>query len=77
MKVEFEKLEETINQLKEELIQIVETTGLNSYDTLNCSQELDKHISVYQRYLQYPSKKASVQLKSMRRSELPSKQYNN
>ena len=45
MKVEFEKLEETINQLKEELIQIVEATGLNSYDTLNCSQELDKHIS--------------------------------
>jgi len=43
MKVEFEKLEETINQLKEELIQIVEATGLNSYDTLNCSQELDKH----------------------------------
>ena len=77
MKVEFEKLEETINQLKEELIQIVEATGLNSYDTLNCSQELDKHISIYQRYVQYASKKASLQLTSIRRSELPSEQYNN
>jgi len=60
MKVEFEKLEDKINQLKIELIQIAEATGLNSHATLYCSQELDKHITIYQRYLQYPSMKASV-----------------
>ncbi len=48
MKVDFEKLEEKINQLKMELIQVVEATGLDSYDALYCSQELDKHITIYQ-----------------------------
>lgn len=59
MKVDFEKLEENINQLKKELIQIVESTGLNSYDAIYCSQELDKQIIMYQKSV-YPTLKATV-----------------
>ncbi|MDE3841102.1 sporulation stage 0, Spo0E-like regulatory phosphatase (plasmid) [Bacillus methanolicus] len=51
------ELEERINQLKKELIQISEATGLNSYDTLYCSQKLDKLITMYQKQLQLSYKK--------------------
>ena len=42
-------LEYRINELKKELIQIVERTGLNSRETLVCSQKLDKLITIYQK----------------------------
>ena len=51
MFVEVDKLEDKINELKKELIQIAAATGLNSYDTLHCSQTLDQHITTYQQYL--------------------------
>lgn len=51
MIVEVDKLESRINQLRQELIEIAEATGLNSHDTLHCSQTLDKHITIYQKYL--------------------------
>ena len=35
------ELENRINQLKKELIQVTKVTGLNSHDTLCCSQKLD------------------------------------
>ena len=41
-------LEFRINELKKELIQIVERTGLNSRETIDCSQKLDKLITIYQ-----------------------------
>ena len=46
---EIDELEYKINELKKELIQIAEATGLISHETINCSQELDKHISNYQK----------------------------
>jgi hypothetical protein len=52
MFVEVAKLEDRINELRKELIAIAETTGLNSHDTLHCSQTLDQHITIYQKYLQ-------------------------
>ena len=42
-------LEYRINELKKELIQIAERTGLNSRETLVCSQKLDKLITIYQK----------------------------
>jgi hypothetical protein len=44
-----DQLIEKINQLKIELIQIVKETGFNSPDTLCCSQELDRYITIYQK----------------------------
>jgi stage 0 sporulation regulatory protein len=41
-------LEYRINQLKKELIQIAERTGLNSRETIYCSQKLDQLITIYQ-----------------------------
>ena len=55
MFVEVDKLEDRINQLRRQLIETAETTGLNSHDTLHCSQTLDKHITVYQKYLKFNS----------------------
>jgi stage 0 sporulation regulatory protein len=46
------ELENRINQLKKELIQVTKATGLNSHDTLCCSQKLDELIAIYQKYLQ-------------------------
>ncbi|HHW38191.1 MAG TPA: aspartyl-phosphate phosphatase Spo0E family protein [Bacillales bacterium] len=45
-------LENRINQLKSELVRIAELTGLNSHDTISCSQKLDELIIVYQKHLQ-------------------------
>ncbi|SMQ86868.1 Spo0E like sporulation regulatory protein [Bacillus sp. OV166] len=45
---EIEKLEDRINQLREELIQIAKATGLKSNETLRCSQKLDDLITMYQ-----------------------------
>jgi len=44
-----DELKYKINQLKEELIQIVRTTGLNSHETIDCSQKLDQYITIYQK----------------------------
>ena len=44
-----DELEYRINQLKKELIQIAELTGLNSHETIYCSQKLDQHITNYQK----------------------------
>ncbi|RFU64716.1 aspartyl-phosphate phosphatase Spo0E family protein [Peribacillus glennii] len=44
-----DQLEVRIKQLKKDLIRIVEATGLNSHETLNCSQKLDKLITDYQK----------------------------
>ncbi|MDQ0199937.1 aspartyl-phosphate phosphatase Spo0E family protein [Neobacillus ginsengisoli] len=46
---EIEKLEDRINQLREELIQIANETGLNSNETLRFSQKLDDLITMYQK----------------------------
>ena len=40
--IEIDELEDRINQLKKELIQIAEETGLNSDDTIRYSQKLDE-----------------------------------
>ncbi|WP_338451032.1 aspartyl-phosphate phosphatase Spo0E family protein [Niallia oryzisoli] len=44
-----EELEYKITQLKKELIQIAEETGLNSHETIYCSQKLDQYITIYQK----------------------------
>ncbi|MBT2735703.1 aspartyl-phosphate phosphatase Spo0E family protein [Bacillus sp. ISL-7] len=46
---EIDELEGRINQLKKELIQITEVTGLNSDETICCSQKLDQLIMIYQK----------------------------
>ncbi|MFB5281212.1 Spo0E family sporulation regulatory protein-aspartic acid phosphatase [Peribacillus sp. Hz7] len=43
------KLENKIYQLRKELIGIAEKTGLNSPDTICCSQKLDQFITIYQK----------------------------
>ncbi|MDQ0221275.1 aspartyl-phosphate phosphatase Spo0E family protein [Peribacillus cavernae] len=48
--MEIYELEKTIDQLKIEMVQIAEKTGLNSHDTLSCSQKLDKLITIYQKH---------------------------
>jgi hypothetical protein len=45
MFAEKKQIENRINQLKMELMKIVEKTGLNSTATLCCSQELDQLIT--------------------------------
>ena len=55
------ELENRINQLKKELIQVTEATGLNSHATLCCSQKLDELITLYQKYLQHSYKKEKGQ----------------
>lgn len=60
MFVDIEVIEERINQLKKELIQVVSSTGLNSMDSLRCSQELDQHITTYQKYFHQSTQKAKV-----------------
>ena len=49
--IEIDELEDRIKQLKKELIQIAEETGLNSHDTLCCSQKLDELITIYQKLM--------------------------
>lgn len=55
-----DNLEERINQLKEDLIQIVEATGLNSPETLYCSQKLDQLITTYQKNHKLNDKKEKI-----------------
>lgn len=47
---EMVRLEKRIQQLKRELVHKVEVTGINSDETLNCSQQLDKLIFTYQKF---------------------------
>ena len=51
MFTEVDNLESRINELKKELILIAKETGLNSQDTINCSQKLDQLIVYYQKTL--------------------------
>lgn len=46
---EMKELESKIDDLKKELIRISELTGLNSPETLYCSQRLDELITIYQK----------------------------
>ena len=48
MYAKVDELERRIEQMKEDLIRIVEETGLNSYDTLSYSRKLDELILKYQ-----------------------------
>lgn len=50
MAIEIEELQDQIKILKTELIQIALTTGLNSQDTICCSQKLDQLITIYQKH---------------------------
>ncbi|MCQ6281751.1 aspartyl-phosphate phosphatase Spo0E family protein [Bacillus sp. EB600] len=47
--IELDEIEYRINQLKKELIQIAEITGLNSRETIYCSQKLDQLITIHQK----------------------------
>ena len=47
--IEIDELDDRINQLKKELMQIAEETGLNSNDTICYSQKLDELITRYQK----------------------------
>ncbi|MDQ1005284.1 stage 0 sporulation regulatory protein [Neobacillus niacini] len=49
MVIEIDELEHQINQMRKDLILIVEETGLNSDDTLRCSRKLDELITLYQK----------------------------
>jgi len=44
-----EKLENRINQMKKTLVLVAKKGGLNSHDTIWCSQELDELIIKYQK----------------------------
>ena len=47
--IEIDELDDRINQLKKELMQIAEETGLNSNDTIRYSQKFDELITRYQK----------------------------
>ncbi|MFJ7975770.1 Spo0E family sporulation regulatory protein-aspartic acid phosphatase [Peribacillus sp. NPDC096379] len=47
--IEIDELDYRINQLKKELILIAEATGLNSHETICCSQKIDQLITIYQK----------------------------
>lgn len=47
--IELGELKYRINQLRKELIQIAEISGLNSRETIYCSQKLDQLITTYQK----------------------------
>ncbi|MBZ5753764.1 aspartyl-phosphate phosphatase Spo0E family protein [Metabacillus rhizolycopersici] len=47
--IELDEIEYRINQLRKELIQIAEITGLNSRETIYFSQKLDQLITIYQK----------------------------
>jgi hypothetical protein len=42
--IEIDELEYKINQLKKELFQIAKANGLDSHETICCSQKLDHSI---------------------------------
>ncbi|MBZ5753280.1 aspartyl-phosphate phosphatase Spo0E family protein [Metabacillus rhizolycopersici] len=47
--IELDEIEYRINQLRKELFQIADITGLNSRETIYCSQKLDQLITIYQK----------------------------
>lgn len=49
MVVEIGKLAEQIQMMRNELLLTAETAGINSQDTLRCSQKLDQLIIAYQK----------------------------
>jgi stage 0 sporulation regulatory protein len=44
-----EELEKEVDLLRIELIKIAKETGINSHETLSCSQKLDELITIYQK----------------------------
>lgn len=58
-------IENQIEQLKNKLLMVAHVSGLNSHDTIRCSQKLDEFIVIYQRCLQhsYQKNKPAVKLK--------------
>jgi hypothetical protein len=60
MIIEIEEIEDQIKLLKIEMIQIAKTTGLNSQDTICCSQKLDEVITIYQKHQQTSYEKCNV-----------------
>ncbi|WP_428912024.1 aspartyl-phosphate phosphatase Spo0E family protein [Niallia sp. Krafla_26] len=54
-----DEIENKINDLKIKLVQIAETKGINSHETLCCSQELDRYIVMYQKR-QFKNNKTSL-----------------
>lgn len=59
---EINELEDMIDHLKKELIQVAKSTGLNSHQTIRCSQKLDEHITIYQK-LSYKKQKIGTAVK--------------
>lgn len=49
MVVDMEKLEEQIQMLKKELIFTAKAFGINSKETVRCSQKLDQLIIIHQK----------------------------
>ncbi|MFD4819447.1 Spo0E family sporulation regulatory protein-aspartic acid phosphatase [Peribacillus butanolivorans] len=47
--IELDKIEYRINQLRKELFQIADINGLDSRETIYCSQKLDQLITIYQK----------------------------
>lgn len=45
-----ELLLDQINRKREEMISVANSTGFTSEETIECSQELDELINIYQRY---------------------------
>lgn len=62
MVLEMDRLSIRIQQLKKELSQTVEETGLNSQETLKCSQKLDQLIITYQKCSRYYQSTSIYQL---------------
>jgi len=60
MIIEIEEIEDQIKLLKKEMIQIAKTTGLNSQDTICCSQKLDELITIYQKHQQTSYEKFKI-----------------
>ncbi|MFJ7978004.1 Spo0E family sporulation regulatory protein-aspartic acid phosphatase (plasmid) [Peribacillus sp. JNUCC 23] len=48
--IELDAIEYRINQLRKELFQIAKISGLNSRETIYCSQQLDQLITIYQKF---------------------------
>jgi stage 0 sporulation regulatory protein len=61
--IEIDELEHWIKQLRKEMIQAAEGTGLNSYRTIYYSQKLDQLITIYQK-LSYKKETRKILLNS-------------
>jgi Spo0E like sporulation regulatory protein len=46
-----------INRLKKKMVMVAEITGMNSYQTVLCSQELDKLLNLHMKHFSGKSRK--------------------